>query len=182
MDIKKIVYTSFFIALGIILPIIFHMIGGPGLGRVLLPMHLPVLIGAAYLGPLAGLIMGVITPLLSSLFTGMPPVIPILPIMIVELGVYGLLMGYLFFRIKMNVYISLLITMLLGRIGASLVVLILVYGFEFGKLPANPIIYIYGTITAGLPGIIGQLVIIPIVLRYIKRYNEKSSASLDTVY
>lgn len=182
MDIKKIVYTSFFIALGIILPIIFHMIGGPGLGRVLLPMHLPVLIGAAYLGPLAGLIMGVITPLLSSLFTGMPPVIPMLPIMIVELGLYGLVMGYLFFRLKMNVYLSLLITMLIGRIGASFVVLILVYGFGFGQLPANPVIYIYGTITAGLPGIIGQLIIIPIVLRYIKRYNETTEANLDTVY
>lgn len=182
MDIKKIVYTSFFIALGIVLPIIFHMIGGPGLGRVLLPMHLPILIGAAYLGPLAGLIMGVITPVLSSLFTGMPPVIPMLPIMVVELGVYGLLMGYLFFRLKMNVYLSLLITMLLGRIGASLVVLTLVYGFGFGQLPANPIIYIYGTITAGFPGIIGQLILVPIVLRYIKRYNEKSKANLNTAY
>lgn len=181
MDIKKIVYTSFFIALGIVLPIIFHIIGGPSLGRVLLPMHLPVLIGAAYLGPLAGLIMGVITPLLSSLFTGMPPVIPMLPIMIVELGVYGLLMGYLFFRLNMKVYLSLLITMLLGRVAASLVVLTLVFGFGYNQLPANPILYIYGTVTAGLPGIIGQLIIVPIVLRYIKKYNESSKTTLNTV-
>src|SRR6056297_2501710 len=181
MNTKKYVYSALFIALGIILPIIFHLIGGPGLGRVLLPMHLPVLIGGAFLGPLFGLIIGLITPILSSLFTGMPPVLPMLPIMIGELGIYGLAMGYFFFRIKMNVYLSLFIAMIAGRIMASMVVLALVYGFGFAQLPANPIIYIYGTITAGLPGIIGQLLIVPIVLRYIKRYNERKPA-LDIAY
>lgn len=181
MDIKKIVYTAFFIALGIVLPMAFHLVGGPSLGRVFLPMHLPVLIGGAFLGPLSGLIIGIITPLLSSLFTGMPPVLPMLPIMIGELGLYGLVMGYLFFRIKMNVYLSLIISMVMGRIMASLVVLALVYGFGFAQLPANPIIYIYGTITAGFPGIIGQLLIVPITLRYIKRFNEKSS-TFETAY
>ena len=181
MDIKKIVYTAFFIALGIVLPMVFHLVGGPSLGRVFLPMHLPVLIGGAFLGPMAGLIIGIITPLLSSLFTGMPPVIPMLPIMIAELGIYGLVMGYFFFRIKMNVYLSLIISMLAGRIMASLVVLVLVYGFGFARLPANPIIYIYGTITAGFPGIIGQLLIVPLVLRYIKRFNEQKP-TLETAY
>src|SRR6056297_1883420 len=119
MNIKKIVYTAFFIALGIVLPMLFHLIGGPGLGRVLLPMHLPVIIGGAFLGPIAGLIIGMVTPILSSLFTGMPPVIPMLPIMIAELGIYGLIMGYFFYRIKMNVYLSLILTMLAGRIAAS---------------------------------------------------------------
>ena len=180
MNIKKIVYTAFFIALGIVLPMLFHLIGGPGLGRVLLPMHLPVIIGGAFLGPIAGLIIGLITPLLSSLFTGMPPVIPMLPIMIAELGIYGLIMGYFFYRIKMNVYLSLILTMLAGRIAASFVVMVLVFGFGF-QLPANPLIYIYGTITAGFPGIIGQLLIVPIVLRYIKRYND-ARAVLDTAY
>jgi len=181
LDIKKIVYTAFFIALGIVLPMVFHLVGGPSLGRVFLPMHLPVLIGAAFLGPMAGIIIGIITPLLSSLFTGMPPVIPMLPIMIAELGIYGLVMGYFFFRIKMNVYLSLIISMLAGRIMASLVVLVLVYGFGFARLPANPIIYIYGTITAGFPGIIGQLLIVPLVLRYIKRFNEQKP-TLETAY
>jgi len=170
MDIKKIVYTAFFITLGIIFPLIFHMTGGPGLGRLLLPMHLPVLLGSAFLGPLSGLVMGMITPLLSSFFTGMPPVIPMLPIMVFELGTYGLAMGYLFFELKLNVYLSLFITMISGRIVASLVVLILVYGFGLSQLNANPFIYIYGTIIAGLPGITGQLILIPIFLKYLKRY------------
>jgi uncharacterized membrane protein len=181
LNIKKIVYTAFFIALGIVLPMVFHVVGGPSLGRVILPMHLPVLIGSAFLGPLAGLIIGIITPVLSSLFIGMPPVLPILPIMIAELGIYGLVMGYFFFRIKMNVYVSLIITMITGRIMASLVVMALVYGFGFAQLPGNPIIYIYGTITTGLPGIIGQLLIVPIVLRYIKIF-KKNNTAIDTAY
>lgn len=181
MSIKKIVYIAFFVALGIVFPMIFHLIGGPALGKLLLPMHLPVLIGAAFLGPVAGLIMGVVTPILSSLFTGMPPVIPMLPIMVGELGIYGFVMGYLFFELKLNVYLSLIITMVAGRVIASLVVLVLVYGFGFSKLPVNPIIYFYGTISAGFTGIIGQLIIVPVVLKYIKRYN-KSKNTVDTIY
>lgn len=177
MNTKKFVYSALFIALGVLLPIIFHLIGGPGLGRVLLPMHLPVLIGGAFVGPLFGLIIGFITPILSSLFTGMPPVLPMLPIMTAELAIYGLVMGYFFNKIKMNSYISLIITMLAGRIMASIIVMVLVFGFGFGQLPANPFIYIYGTITAGMPGIIGQLIIVPLVISYLKKYNESKLAT-----
>ncbi|MGM0446005.1 MAG: ECF transporter S component [Bacillota bacterium] len=181
MNTKKYVYSALFIALGILLPMIFHVIGGPSMGRVLLPMHLPVLIGGAFVGPLFGLIIGLITPILSSLFTGMPPVLPMLPIMVAELAVYGLVMGYFFNRIKMNAYLSLVITMLAGRIMASIIVMGLVYGFGFGQLPGNPILYIYGTITAGMPGIIGQLIIVPIVINYLKKYN-RAKVSTETVF
>ena len=64
---------------------------------------------------------------------------------------------------------------------AYLVVFALVYVFGFPRLPANPIIYIYGTITAGFPGIIGQLLIVPLVLRYIRRFNEQKP-TLETAY
>lgn len=176
MNNKKVVYSAFFIALGVLFPMIFHYIGGPGLGRILLPMHLPVLIGAAFLGPLAGLTLGVFTPLLSSLFTGMPPVIPMLPIMVAELAVYGLAMGYLLR--KLNIYLALIITMLLGRAAASLVVLLLVYVFSFSQLPANPVIYFYGTVTAGLPGIIGQLIVVPLIVIYLNNYVDNKQVNI----
>ncbi len=72
-------------ALGIVLPIAFHAVQ---LGKAFLPMHLPILA----LGMLAGwevaLIVGFITPLLSSALTGMPPVAPpIAPLMAPELAV-----------------------------------------------------------------------------------------------
>lgn len=176
MNNKKMVYSAFFIALGVLFPLIFHYIGGPGLGRILLPMHLPVIIGAAFLGPLAGIILGVVTPLLSSLFTGMPPVIPLLPIMVAELAVYGLVMGYLVK--KLNIYFTLIITMLIGRVAASFVVLVLVYVFSFNQLPVNPVVYFYGTVTTGLPGIIGQLIVVPLIVIYLNSYVDNKQLNI----
>ena len=53
---------------------------------------------------------------------------------------------------------------------AGIIVLVLVYGFGLAQLPANPLIYIYGTITGGLPGIIAQLILVPVIIRDIKGY------------
>ncbi|CDZ75732.1 putative membrane protein [Peptoniphilus sp. ING2-D1G] len=84
---KEIVLASLFIAAGLIIPMIFHTfhLGGP----TFLPMHLPVLLAGMILPPSTALLVGVLTPVLSSLFTGMPLIYPILPIMVAELGVYG---------------------------------------------------------------------------------------------
>lgn len=164
---RKVVYMAVLVALGIVIPMAFHYLG-TGLGPIFLPMHLPVFLGGVLLGPGAGLIVGIITPLLNSVLTGMPPLIPMLPIMTVELAVYGLVLGYFFKRLQVNIYLSLIITMLMGRIGAGLVVWIIVHGFGFARLPSNPFIYIWGTITTGLPGIIIQLVLIPFILNYLK--------------
>ncbi len=166
MNTKLLVYTAFFIALGLVLPMTFHMVGGAG--PIFLPMHIPVLLAGALLGPAAGIITGIITPILSSFLTGMPPVLPVLPIMLVELALYGLVTGFLIQ--KSNIYLSLLISMLIGRIGAGLVVTVMVNILNF-KLPANPLIYIWGTITTGLPGVIIQLVFIPILYKSLINYN-----------
>lgn len=166
MKTKFLVYTALFITLGLILPLAFHFIGGGG--PIFLPMHIPILLAGALLGPTAGLITGIITPILSSLLTGMPPVLPVLPIMVVELTFYGLVTGYMIKRF--NIYLSLLISMLVGRIGAGLVVAVMVHILNF-KLPANPLVYIWGTITTGLPGIVIQLILIPILYKYLINYN-----------
>lgn len=90
----KLVHTALLIALGVVLPIAFHFAGA--MGSVFLPMHIPVLIAGLLLGGKAGLTVGVIAPALSSFFTGMPPVISILPLMIIELALYGVVSGYLY--------------------------------------------------------------------------------------
>ena len=61
---KKIVYSGFFLALGIVLPFLTGQI--PNIGRSLLPMHIPVLICGVVLGWPYGLIVGFITPILRS--------------------------------------------------------------------------------------------------------------------
>ncbi|HKL75514.1 MAG TPA: ECF transporter S component [Halanaerobiales bacterium] len=167
---KKLVLMAIFVALGIILPIVFHIFGS-SIAQILSPMHIPVFIAGALMGPIAGLIVGMMTPILSSLFTGMPPVIPMLPIMFVELAIYGYLMGYLYKVKNVNIYLSLIITMLLGRISTGIVVYILVHGFNIGRLPKNPLIFVQGTIISGMPGIILHLALVPLLIKYLRNAN-----------
>ena len=82
-NIRKMVSTALFVALGIALPLAVHSI--PNAGRVFLPMHIPVLLCGIACGFPYGLACGILTPLLSSLFTGMPPA-PVLPAMLCELA------------------------------------------------------------------------------------------------
>lgn len=172
MNVRKLVMLAMFLALGMVLPMAFHF-GGPGLGRVFLPMHIPVLICGLLMGPVAGLLVGLITPVLNSFLTGMPPLLPSVPIMVVELAVYGLLTGYLYQKLEWNILVVLPVSMLAGRFAAGLTVWFLVTNFGF-DLPANPLFYSWGTITTGLPGILIQLVLIPLLIRYLgNRVSEK---------
>ena len=91
---KQLILSGLFIAFGIILPMCFHVFNMGG--SIFLPMHIPVLISGFLLGPICGAIVGVITPILSSFLTGMPPVLPTMPIMALELCGYGIVSGILF--------------------------------------------------------------------------------------
>jgi len=60
-------------------------------------MHLPVLLAGFLCGPFYGLLVGIVTPLLSFLWIRMPP-LAILPGMIAELAAYGFFSD-LFYRL-----------------------------------------------------------------------------------
>ena len=70
MNIKKLVYTGLLVAVGVLLPQVFHIFGSSAAGMVFLPMHIPVLIGGLLLGPMSGLCIGVAAPLISFGITG----------------------------------------------------------------------------------------------------------------
>jgi uncharacterized membrane protein len=143
---------------------LFHAVGGAG--PVFLPMHLPVLIGGFILSPKFATAVGVLTPLISSVLTGMPVLMPMAFIMMVELGIYALTVSLLKER-GINNVITLLSAMILGRIAAGIMVGVFVgiIGIKF----APPITYLIGSITTGIPGIIIQLVFIPILLSAVKK-------------
>lgn len=166
MRARKIVLSGLFIAFGFILPIIFHQfsMGGP----VFLPMHIPVLIGGIFLGPIEGMIIGIVTPILSSALTGMPVSFPMLPIMIFELAAYGLVSGLASKKLNLNEYASLIIAMIDGRITAGAAVFVL--GRFFGYQGAGPITFVKGAILTGLPGLAIQIVFIPILVKLLKKY------------
>ena len=164
---KELVLSGVFIAMGLVLPIAFHAIGGGG--PVFLPMHIPVLIAGFFLGWPFALAVGVFTPLISSLLTGMPPFFPVLPYMMLELATYGVIVSLLYRNLKMNVYVSLIISMACGRVMAGITVWALAT-FFMAKLP-SPVVFVQGAILKGIPGIIIQIIFIPAIVLAAKKFN-----------
>lgn len=163
----RIVSTAVCMALGVFLPIVFHMAGI--MGYIFLPMHIPVLVAGLFLGAKSGLITGVVSPVLSAVLTGMPPVTPKLPVMVAELAVYGTVSGYLYHRKKTPLLLSLVFTMLAGRIAAGFALAIMA---QFVQIEMTPAVYLYGYFVTGLPGMVIQLVMIPpLVKKLLSAWN-----------
>lgn len=164
---KRLILSGLFIAIGVVLPLAFHAVEGAG--NIFLPMHIPVLISGFFLDWPFALVIGILTPFLSSLITGMPPFFPVMVFMIFELAIYGVMVSLLYRKYEKSIYISLIISMICGRIVAGIIVWILTTFFMV-QLP-KPIIFIKGAIIKGLPGIIIQLIFIPIVVFAIEKSN-----------
>ncbi|MFV0394020.1 MAG: ECF transporter S component, partial [Coprobacillaceae bacterium] len=120
MKTRKIMISAMCLALSLILPQAFHLIGMQQAGAIFLPMHIPIFIGGMLLGPVYGTGIGVLAPIISCLLTGMPTTQRVL-FMVVELASYGMLSGVLFhvFKLKEKKWGALLtqiIAMIFGRI------------------------------------------------------------------
>ena len=169
MKTRNIVLSGLFIALGLVLPFFTGQI--PSVGNKLLPMHLPVFLCGFILGGPIGLAVGFIIPILRSMLFGMPPFYPVAIAMSFELATYGGVAGLLFrklFKSTLNIYVSLVVAMIVGRIvwGIAMLVLLSVNGAPFTLK-----MFIGSVLINSVPGIIAQLVIIPVLLISLKRAN-----------
>lgn len=160
----KLCTGALLLAAGILLPQVFHMIGGQAMGGILLPMHLPVFIAGLLLGPFYGCAIGIITPLISFFVTGMPPAGK-LPFMLIELLTYGLVSGLLRSR-KINLYVSLILAQIAGRVANALALVFATYILQL-NVPA--VITVGTAVVTGIPGLILQLVLVPAVVILIER-------------
>lgn len=158
-SVRTLTTLGLLLAVGLLLPIVFHSLFGAAGGKAFLPMHYAVLLGGLLLGPVAGTFLGITTPLLSTLMTGMPAV-AILPPMVVELAVYGLVAGLAHRHWRLAVLWSLFLAMAAGRVALGLAIALL--GPSIG-LKAEPVAYVLGGIVTGLPGIAVQIVVIPLL-------------------
>jgi thiamine transporter ThiT len=155
---KKLALAALFIAMCIVLPIAFHTI--PNAGSILLPMHIPVLMCGLICGWPYGLVCGIFGPLLSSLFTGMPP-FAILPGMLCELAIYGFITGLIFNKIQtgkriLDLYISLVCAMLAGRVFYGIMNALI---FKAGSYSLT--IWLASAFIKSIPGILIQLALVP---------------------
>lgn len=163
---RKLVLTAFFIALGFILPFFTGQI--PSIGNKLLPMHIPILLCGFVCGWRYGLIAGFITPITRSLIYGMPPMF-IAVSMAFELAAYGLIAGFLYQKLaktKTNLFISLISAMIGGRIVWG-IVSYFIYGMN--NVPFGLEIFIGGAFINAIPGIIIQIIIIPIIITALEK-------------
>ena len=160
---REITFAGLFIALGVIVPYLTgHAFGIQGV--VFLPMHIPVLMAGLLLGWRYGLLVGFITPIISSLLTAMPAPGPILWRVGSELVVFGLLTGLLRKKLKLPLYVSLIGAMVLGRVAGAVAVALTIAPPSFAALVGITI----GHITTGLPGIAIQLAFIPVLVKLIE--------------
>ena len=164
-SVKKLVFTAVCAALCVVLPMAFHAV--PNGGTVFLPMHIPVLLCGLICGWQYGLLCGILGPLVSSLVTGMPPA-AILPGMMVECGMYGCVGGLLMERIftgslYADLYLCLPVVMLAGRVISGIVKALI---FNPG---VSPFAWVTTSLVTGIPGIITQLLLMPLVIYALTR-------------
>ena len=174
-SLKNTVLSALFLSIGMVLPLLTSQI--KEIGDTLLPMHLPVMLCGLLCGPLYGLGVGAILPFFRSLVFSMPPMYPNAVWMAAELATYGFVIGFIYRKFKakeiLRIYISLILSMLSGRIAWGVVkALLLGLGGNSFTLAA----FITGGFVDSLLGIVLQLILIPLLLTIIKKYspnNEK---------
>lgn len=166
-SVTKLTLSAVFLALGIVLPFLTGQI--PTIGSMLLPMHIPVLICGFVCGWQWGLLVGFVLPLMRSALFSMPPMMPTAAAMAFELAVYGAVTGILYQKLPKttaSVYVSLAGAMIAGRIVWGIVSMILygIAGKAFGWQ-----IFLGGALLNAVPGIILQLVLIPVIILALRR-------------
>ena len=161
-SIKNLVLSALFLSLGLVMPFLTMQIRE--IGSMLLPMHIPILVCGFVCGWKYGLLVGFITPLLRSFIFTMPTLFPNAVSMAFELATYGAIVGILYYILhssKLRIYLSLLVAMFAGRCVWGIVMIIL---SGISKSPFSWQMCIGGTLLNAIPGIILQLVLIPILV------------------
>ena len=160
--VKYIAGTCILSAIGITLPRIVHVLAGASAGATFLPMHIAVLIAALIFGGVSASIVAGSSIIFSYLLTGMPT-FERLPYMLIELVIYAILLSV--FNKKFNSYISLIATIILGRVLYAGVLFVAINGLG---LPTYGISVIDSIVT-GLPGIAIQLICVPFIAKIVKK-------------
>ena len=165
--VKTITLSAMFLALGMVLPFVTGYV--PMVGKMLLPMHIPVLLCGLICGWQWGAAVGLVCPLLRHMIFQMPPMLDAIG-MTFELCAYGAVVGFLYARSKWKcvraLYRSLLIAMVSGRVVWALVRMVMMGmgAREFGWEA-----FVAGALTSAIPGIILQLTLIPIIMVALDR-------------
>lgn len=165
---KNLTLSAMFLAIGMVLPFFTGQI--PQIGKMLLPMHIPVFLCGLICGWQYGAVVGLILPLLRSVLFSAPVLYPAALGMAFELLTYGLVAGLIYGRSRWKcviaLYRSLLAAMIAGRLvwGLAQIILLGIKGNVFTWKA-----FMAGAVLNAVPGIILQLVLIPAVMVALNR-------------
>ena len=165
-EVRHMAYAAVCLALALVLPFLTGQI--PAVGKMLLPMHLPVLLAGFVVGPWWAMAVGFIAPILRHLLFAAPPY-PTFLAMAFELAVYGLVSGLIYKhtpRKKWTIYVSLLSAMVVGRAasGAAMAVLM-----GLGDQTYSFAAFFAANVTSGIPGIVLQIILLPLVVMALEK-------------
>ncbi len=167
-NVKKLAVTAMLFAVGMVLPFFIGQI--PAIGKMLLPMHIPVLLCGFIVGWQYGALIGFLLPIVRGLVFGMPPLYPNAVAMAFEMAAYGFVSGYLYSHARWQctkmLYISLVTAMLAGRIVWAFAEVILL---GIGGNIFTWKMFAAGAFLNAIPGIIVQLTLIPIIMVALRR-------------
>lgn len=174
-SLRDLVLAALFLAIALVLPLVTGQIRT--IGKMLLPMHLPVLLCGFLLGWRYGLAVGFLAPLLRSGIFGMPIFYPGAVGMAFELAAYGAVAGLLAEKLPSKpgwIYADLLIAMVSGRLVWGAVRFgMLAFGTEF-SLP----LFLAGAVTESIPGIVLQIVLVPPLVLALRRVIPRGEAGV----
>ncbi len=162
----KLVLAGWLLALGVVLPLAFGQL--PQIGRMLLPMHIPVFLCAFLCGKRYAVGMAALMPLVRYAFFSLPA----FPLIIAgELATYALVAALLYERQKAAtpkaVYGSLLVSMLCGRVvRVVLQVVFLCLTDGQGAIP----MFFTETLLLGLVGAGLHLLVVPPLVLVCQRF------------
>ncbi|MBN2000800.1 hypothetical protein JW935_24840, partial [candidate division KSB1 bacterium] len=157
---RNITNGALFLALGLILPPIFHMVG---LGPVFLPMMWPLAVGVFFLPAAFAVFLAVFTPILSMFITGMPPV-PVVYLLMAQLIGLGATAGWYYRATKHGIFWPLLFGLVVSQLLHFVMVIPLA---DFLGLPPKMASVAY--LARGVPGLFSILIIVPILVNRIKK-------------
>ena len=167
-NVKKLAVTAMLFAVGMVLPFFIGQI--PAIGKMLLPMHIPVLLCGFIVGWQYGALIGFLLPIVRGLVFGMPPLYPNAVAMAFEMAAYGFVNGYLYSHARWQctkmLYISLVTAMLAGRIVWAFAEVILL---GIGGNIFTWKMFAAGAFLNAIPGIIVQLTLIPLIMVALRR-------------
>ena len=162
-SVHRLVLSAIFLAYGMVLPYLTGQI--EHVGKMMLPMHIPVLVCGMLCGWKYGLAVGAVLPLFRSLTLGMPMLYPTAIEMTFELAMYGLMAGLIYNSLKrkniFTAYRSLIGAMVSGRVVLGLAQIV-VRGLGDTKFTWD--MFVAGAFVNAVPGIILQLVLVPAIM------------------